>query len=245
MKDALVKLIEETFDTIAPDSPTLSTSAKAGPKTLQDTDIDKIFELHALVRFMSKIRSMVPLCEFTLWCGGKPGSELMFQSAPGAADFARSHIRVSYKKRMYATLWTNVEFNGLSASEECCIEGSRHESDVLMLWTENPLPTGPFYPKHTQILASLECKFLGKMPKQVLRNLLGLRREMSWLQDKKILSPFRALDGGKAEFIRKLSASPPSHLIFCYLDHYKKELAEIWQSPADKFDIEFLPYKTI
>jgi hypothetical protein len=225
-------------------SSTKGKNGKTGEKAIAKLSTAKLFELLALSELMQRLKKSDPGIAFELIQNGAPGSKLVFQSGPGRADPTRSWIRVSRGQTEIATLWTNVEFIGRSGEAVAePVSGCYHEADVLLLRRGAVKGKDPFRPRYTDVLLIIECKFLNELPKVVLRNLLGLRREMSLLKPA-TPSVFAGagFPAGPPGLMQLMRAHPGSHLVFAYPDQYDFKPNETWAPPADEYGLEFWPY---
>jgi hypothetical protein len=246
MTNPLIALIDGNFKAALGNSANLKASSKKGAKQLDQLAHAKLFEILALSELLGRLKRINSACTFELMNGGLSGNELVLQSAPGMADPSRSYIRVRLAGAEVATIWTNVEFEGISGvgAKSGVKSGSYHEADILMMRPNVHNGTTPVRPNYQDVLLVIECKFLSVLPKVVLRALLGLRREMSMLTNTtKVTDLLKSVNAGsQPEFTPKLNANPSSHLVFFYPDKYKFSPEVEWKAPARMFGIEFWPH---
>lgn len=130
-------------------------------------------------------------------------------------------------------IWTDVEFMGYSAVSRKIktpqYASDKHELDILLCKTNsNP------YPYPTDIYLGVECKRTPKATKQMLKSMLGIRRELSYKM------------GTRNTFFKKWprtnsTMKPPVCLLFYSRD---SKLSHDWKSAEDFFEIDFkyLPF---
>jgi hypothetical protein len=243
---AVIALINQNFTHSTGKKTTLKGSSNHGEVTLQKLRLEKLFEIVALSELMVNLKKANPALKFSLRNGGKTGKKLVLQSAPGLANLSKSHIRVAVAAQPYfATIWTNVEFYGHSYQKTGLnLTGSYHEADVIMLdRNAHGGGTAAVRPPADSVLLVIECKYLDVLPKAVLRTLLGLRRELSRLQNQQFTQLTLLMNGAAAaaKLADTLPANPASHLIFCYPNHYAFHPVTDWEAPATVYGIEFWP----
>jgi hypothetical protein len=121
---------------------------------------------------------------------GKEGLRLMLmnsnylslQSSPGRINRRRPYILLQRNGRTIAEMWTDVEFLSLSYGLNpggTPTKGEYHELDIVII---EPGLSGR--PRHDQIWLGVECKNTG-YKKNLLKEILGVRRELSLLTDEK------------------------------------------------------------
>lgn len=154
------------------------------------------------------------------------GRKVTLKSSPGPINAGYPHIRVFRHNVHIASLWTDVEFTSLSYSlagaHRPPNQGQYHELDIVMT---PPLAAGR--PEAEDIWLGVECKNTG-YNKSLLREVLGVRRELSYYSDP---TP--------ANFHRwprsHVPASPPSCLLVYSTDSH----VIAYSSPGEIFGIEF------
>jgi hypothetical protein len=111
---------------------------------------------------------------------------LTLQSGPGDIQRSRPHFRIYASQEQYRKsessqefeLWTNIEFMTYSfkiSKHTSISQGDYHELDIAVL---NPNVSGK--PSHSDVRIAVECKNT-PFKKEHLRQLLGIRRELSVL----------------------------------------------------------------
>lgn len=156
------------------------------------------------------------------------------KAAPGPINSSYAHIEVFENKVHVANLWTDVEFVGLSSFNlaglsQPSARGEYHELDILVCD-----PTAITRPRSDQIFIGVEAKHWSHIPKKLLREILGVRREMSFVNFH-LGHPTIT-----ARSLKNLSRSdPPSHLVFAYSTVYPSGSGPVteWAVPAKEFEI--------
>ena len=162
------------------------------------------------------------------------------KAAPGPINKSYAHIKVNFAGKHVANIWTDVEFVGLSSYELAGLtapsaRGEYHELDVLVCD-----PSATVRPRADQVFIGVEAKHWREIPKKLLREILGVRREMSFVGGGKNGSTGSTVTAKTFKPI--LHSNPASHLIFAFSTVYPKGAgpkAE-WLIPAHQFDIELL-----
>jgi hypothetical protein len=135
----------------------------------------KLYEAYALALICQNLKSKEG------WKLTLVGStKITLKSSPGPINTAYPHIRAEKHGSHIADIWTDVEFVGLSAfhsAKSPLTLGDYHEMDVAVL---SPGASGR--PTPHDIYLAAECKNTGYQ-KSLLRETLGVRRELSMLRD--------------------------------------------------------------
>ena len=182
----------------------------------------KLYEAYILARVAQQLVTREGM-ELTL----SNGNRIALKSSPGPINRQFPRIDARQLSSPVAELWTDVEFLSLS----CCMRaktrpltrGEYHELDIVMV---EPEVVGR--PRPDQIWLGVECKNTG-YGKSLLREILGIRRELSLLRDVEERTRFSRWPRSH------LSASPPSCLaVFC-----ADRGAEEYAVPGEVFGIDF------
>ena len=180
------------------------------------TAAGKIYELECLHEICRRLKASGT---YSLAMAG--GSKLRFRTKGGPIDRTYSRIEIRTGGAAVAELWTDLYFNTLSSSHST--DNSHfHELDIAIVKPDIPEGRNP---EHSDVMAACECKD-PKFNKGMIRAILGLRRELSYLDYKE-----------RAVFLAELGpvvkSTPPSHVfLFCS----DPTVANYTQSPAF-FDI--------
>lgn len=154
------------------------------------------------------------------------GNYLALKSSPGPINNSYPYVEVFRQQNHVANIWTDVEFTSLSCvmrnREGNPSNGEYHELDILMVDPDaNPRPL-----PH-EIWLGVECKDTS-YSKSLLKEILGIRRELSLLQDDK---PTRFTTWPR----RSVPADPPSCVLVYSTDHKVSSYSE----PGTVFGIDF------
>src|ERR1039458_2350390 len=154
----------------------------------------KMYEAHVLSLIVEKL---VTREGYSLILAG--GNKLQLKSAPGPINRTYPRIELRRSGVCVAELWTDVEF--LSLSHASCrsvtlTKGDYHELDLIIVG-----PGQQGRPRHDSVWLGVECKNTGYQ-KGLLKEILGIRREVSLLADNR---PTR---------YRRLQPIPPRACLF-------------------------------
>lgn len=201
----------------------------------------KLFEFFAFVKVLNdlKLEPGVKLTVKKL----HPGNTYLFNGGPGQLHPDHSHVAVQKGGAEVATVWQNVEFTGIGfGAGAAANSGEYHEADVIVLQGRSPVGPAPLRPNANQILLAMECKFTADMPKTYLRNMLGLRRVMSYVQSN-THSPLWHPSSSLSQDLpasRGTLKSKTSHLVLAYSFALSgRKLGVDWSKPAQTFGIEY------
>ncbi len=150
---------------------------------------------------------------------------LLLQSRPWAIDRTRPRVELRTSGRCAAEMWTDIEFISLSHSLRgggLPERGEYHELDIAVV---EPGLQGR--PPHDAIWLAVECKNTG-YHKGLLKEILGIRREMSLWQDP-LRTKFRKWPRDK------VPAKPASCLVVYSTDRAVLDYAR----PGEVFGIDF------
>jgi hypothetical protein len=196
-RDAASKEIENIFSTYKSLQPTdkqLLAALKDG----------KLYELYVLSRVVENLANRGFVLTFK-------GSSLKFKASPGYIKKTDSHFEISAPipgtSPLY--LFVDIEFETLGSNHVSVTDNSlRHEIDIVVVNVDSG------YPGFNNIFLGVECKAVANFAKPILKEVLGVRRELSLLQGQKqsLLSTF----GGKPS--ETVPADPPSEYWLAYID---------------------------
>lgn len=162
-KDTAVAAIEALFSTYK----TLEANDSAH---LQGLDKGKLYELYVLSELVCDLKSRG--CK--LWF---KGSNIVFKAAPGKVKVSDPHFVVVAPSGDRSQLFVDIEFEtlgsrqGLAGSDR----SARHELDIVVVDTQR------VYPRFDEVLLGIECKSQASFSKDVVKEVLGIRRELSLL----------------------------------------------------------------
>lgn len=195
---------------------------KTARAVLQNKTKGKIYELYCLARTLRKVKHDYNLrIEFI-------GRDVDFKASPGRIDRSKSYF-ILHANRSKFELHTNIEFNTLGSKHSGKqLDRSRyHEIDIAVVdFGVNDRPS------FDSIALGVECKANANFSKDIVRQVLGVRRELSLVagnQPTKL-----ALASNK--HARLVSATPPSEYWLAYTD----PSGNGYQMSPSTFGIEFM-----
>lgn len=154
------------------------------------------------------------------------GTKFQLKSSPGPINRSYPRIELRRSDNPIAELWTDVEFLSMSycmGGASNLTKGDYHELDILVVGAGT---TGR--PRHDQIWLGVECKNTG-YEKGLLKEILGIRRELSLLTD---WQPTKFARWPRAS----VRATPPS----CLLVYSTDEDVADYSAPGNTFGIDFI-----
>ncbi len=178
----------------------------------------KVYELYCLSKV---IEELVNTYGFS---ASFVGSDIQFKLSPGRIRPFDPHFQFSYGGQDYC-LYTDIEFQTLGASNGGNSDLSRyHEIDLILVESH---VSG--MPDHDDIILGVECKSTANFDKSIIKEVLGIRREMC------LINPdFSKLSAAVGQ--RKLiNASPASEYWLAFVDHNGMN----YSSSPSVFSIDF------
>lgn len=180
----------------------------------------KIYEAYVLGLVCQNLRTHEKLT-----CTLVGGTKLTLKSSPGPINSNYPHIKVTKAGSHVANIWTDIEFTSLSAvnqGKSILTQGEYHELDIAVV-----APNCQVRPRPNEVFLAVECKNTGYQ-KRLLREVLGVRRELSFLRPSM-----------RTIFTRwpraKVPADPPSCIVVYSTD---PDVVE-YQAPGSYFGINF------
>ncbi len=188
---------------------------------------DKAYELTCLIEVMARLRQFRPSLTFTL----VQGTSLVFRAKGGPINRgAWPYISVREGQTSVGELWVDIEFVAISADPMVKnatghIFGQGHELDIVLV---PPGTRGRPLPR--EILLGVEAKHR-PFGKALLKELLGVRREMTMRSDQECHHPHPYWFIWWAQ---ELPCLPPSGLVaFC-----SHSTIDNYTAPADFWGIQ-------
>ena len=193
-------------------------------KTITDIDKEllsglsqgKLYELYVLASLLTDLKGRGFAIVLTK-------NTLKFKGAPGHIHLSDPHFVVTAPDGTRLRLFVNIEFQtqGVLRSRSPGTDRSAyHELDIVLV---DGSATG--YPLYDEIYLAIECKS-GKFGKNFLREVLGVRRELSLYVDEQE-SRLTGIGGSPAVWVR---AEPASEYWLAFIDddgrHYRESPAE-------------------
>lgn len=138
----------------------------------------KLYEAHVLSLVLERLHDDEGLSVLLV------NSRLIpLKSAPGPINRKYPHFELRRNGTLIAELWTDIEFLTLSYAQAGGAlpptPGDYHELDLVVV-----TPGLAGRPRHRDLLLGIECKNTG-YTKGLLKSILGIRRELSLLQDER------------------------------------------------------------
>jgi hypothetical protein len=198
-------------------------------KTLQPRDQQllkalsdgKLYELYVLSRVVQDLAKRGFVCTFI-------GKTLQFKGSPGKIKTSDPHFEVTSPKLGAPPLYmfVDIEFESLGSQHVSVSDKSlRHEIDIVVVDVNSG------YPSCKNIALGVECKAVANFSKSILKEVLGVRRELSLLYDAKL--SVLSICGGNPSVT--VPANPASEYWLAYIDPAGDSYKE---SPA-AFGVEF------
>lgn len=130
----------------------------------------KLYELYVLSRVVEALRLRGCRLRFS-------GSVLKFKGGPGMLKTSDAHFKVVLPSLRRCWLFVDIEFDTLGHHRTGGVSDNsrRHELDIVLV-TRN---SG--YPTHEDILLAVECKSTAKFGKGIVKEILGVRRELGYV----------------------------------------------------------------
>lgn len=129
----------------------------------------KLFELFSLSEVLKDLDARGCVIAFQ-------GTSLKFKAAPGQIKLSDPHFRVVLPYGETLRLFVDIEFRTLGAKSLSTFDDScMHELDIVITSETSG------YPSHEDIWFAAECKSTAKFKKSILKEILGVRRELGYL----------------------------------------------------------------
>ena len=195
-KDTAVAAIEALFSAY-------KTLEAADSAHLQGLDKGKLYELYVLSELIRDLKKRgCKLC-FN-------GSDIVFKAAPGKVKKSDPHFVVFAPHGRQSRIFVDIEFEtlgrhfgGLVGSDR----SSRHELDIVVVDSQRA------YPSYDEVLLGVECKSQASFSKDLVKEVLGVRRELSFLWSRQ---PSRLSEQGASNVY--VPAEPASEFWLAYHD---------------------------
>lgn len=182
----------------------------------------KLYELFVLARVVRELNRRGFLIKFV-------GTTIEFKSAPGKIDPTSPHFEVYAPSESQPAfkIFTDIEFKTLGSRPTHNVGASGyHELDIVVVDA-----SASDRPRYDQIALGVECKAFAKFRKSIVKEALGIRRELSYLTEKRssVLSEFSGVQQVD------VPADPPSEYWLAHLDPTGSQ----YQNSPATFGIEF------
>jgi len=149
-------------------------------------------------------------------------SILKFKASPGKIKSSDSHfeVRAPGSAKVDYRIFVDIEFDTLGHSQQPAGDNSRrHELDIVVTIASSG------YPTHDEIALGVECKAVANFYKGMIKEALGVRRELSLLQGP--TASVLSCAGGRP--LVQVRADPPSEFMLVFIDPKGRNYA---QSPS-------------
>jgi len=171
----------------------------------------KLYELFVLSRVVTDLNNRG--FNLTFVPSKAAPTTLKFKSSPGMIKLTDAHfeLRAPSSNNIVYRLFLNVEFDTLGHhhTPSGWDNSRRHELDIIVTTADSG------YPAHDEIALGVECKAVAKFTKDLLKEALGVRREMALFTGGQQAS---TLSLAAARSHKKVAADPPSEFIVAYID---------------------------
>jgi hypothetical protein len=198
--------------------------------TLKKSTGGKIYELYCLARTLQWLRSTYGVSISLV-----NGTVVNFKASPGNIDRSRSYFVIA-KDGEHLELHTDIQVRTLGASMISGWVGKSgyHEIDLVLI---DPSVQDGAMPQHSEVVLGVECKSNAKFDKGIVKQVLGIRRELSFVSSPTQSELERRF--GPAMHFRgsspMVNANPASLYWLTYIDQKGDEYSD---SPSS-FSIEF------
>ena len=180
----------------------------------------KLYELYVLSELLLDLQRRGCQCRFI-------GNTLKFKAAPGKIKLNDPHFEVITPNGARFRLFVSIEFQTLGDSIVGVSDRSAlHELDLVVLRAT------PDYPGHEDIVLAVECKSTANFKKKVVKEALGIRRELSYFVKTGRPSLLTTIGGCSSVMV---AADPASEFWLAFIHGAGTNYA---QSP-DAFGIDF------
>lgn len=170
---------------------------------LQALSNGKLYELFVLADLVEDLTKRWFTLSFV-------GSSIKFKGGPGMIKLSDPHFEVrDVSNILRCRIFVDIEFDTLGTNLTGATDDSkRHEIDILVTTAKSG------YPSHHEIALGIECKCFANFTKGLVKEALGVRREMCLRNGvhKSMLTTF----GGRP--VKRVPALPPSEFILAYID---------------------------
>ncbi len=132
----------------------------------------KLYELYVLTELLGNLRRRGFTISFV-------GSSIKFKASPGQIKLSDPHFHAVAPSGREFWIFVDIEFRTLGSEGHSAFDFSHlHELDIVVVDDTPP------YPSYANVALAIECKCVGNFEKQLIKEALGVRRELS------LLTPF-------------------------------------------------------
>lgn len=163
----------------------------------------KLFELYVLSEVLADLHLRGCPASFV-------GTSLAFKAGPGKIKLADPHFEVYPPRGPLLRLFVDIEFRTYGSQNQSTADNSfTHELDVVLTTQDSG------YPVHNEIALAVECKSTANFKKTLLKEALGVRRELGLLARPR--ASYLSRWGCRPPVIVP-AANPAAEVWFAYLD---------------------------
>lgn len=204
-RDTAIDHINKLFDhyqKIRPSDPDLLRALADG----------KLYELFVLANLIDELHSYGFLLRFV-------GKNLKFKAAPGRIKLSDPYfeIRIPHVSAVIYRVFVDIEFNTLGGRIVGATDYSqRHEIDIVVTTASSG------YPDYNEIALGVECKCIANFTKSLIKEALGVRRELSCsypMRDSLLTMKHR-------KWSVQVPTMPPSEFRLVYIDKKGENYAD-------------------
>jgi hypothetical protein len=181
-------------------------AARAGDiGLLQMLSDGKLYEMYVLSDLVDELTSRGFKLSFV-------GTSLKFKGSPGMIKTTDPHFEMKRpgSASVDYRIFVDIEFDTLGQNISGAMDDSRrHEVDIVVTTATSG------YPRHDEIVLGVECKCVANFSKALVREVLGVRRELSYLTNPPRQSLLTQAGGSPSI---QVAANPPSEFRLAYID---------------------------
>lgn len=168
--------------------------------------LGKLYELFVLAHLLERLQKRGFSINFK-------GKSLRFKSSPGMIKATDSHFELAPPNSTQSFwIFVDIEFETLGQSRGRGTDRSgRHEIDIVVTSVNSG------FPKHSDVLLGVECKAAAQFKKHIVKEVLGVRRELSLLRDPQLSELSHSL-GRHCHSPVYVEAEPRSEFLLAYTD---------------------------
>jgi len=172
---------------------------------IQSLKAGKLYELFVLSKLIEDLSQRGYHITFV-------GSKIKFKAGPGMVKQSDSHFDVHYQGQVHFQIFVNIEVKTIG-SQNCKSQdlSCYHELDLAVLSAGT---SGR--PSHDLVALGVECKDVATMTKSIVREVLGLRRELSLLTEHQTSTLSSFMNTHQIT----VPADPPSEIWLVFSDHH-------------------------
>ena len=140
------------------------------------------------------------------------GQDLKFKAGPGMIKTSDPHFEITDPSSGLSVLWifVDIEFETIGHHHANAFDNSRrHEVDIAVV------SVNAGYPSYTEIALAVECKTAANFKKSILKEVLGVRREMAFYSSQTQPSLLSQINPAWSQVVM---SSPPSEFWVAFTD---------------------------